>query len=306
MGTILLWQFIYLCVMIALTILTVSFLLLATFLPKKFKKLKKTFAIMFVVVFIPFIYISPLGRLVSLKIKEIKERPIKEAQLAKYNEAKLVFDEQCKKAEEKIYRTVDNVDGIMLLKVREVENDEYQAPYGWLGHLKDPMYPHAAIGNLESTKGAYIASFLHHHIVRRNLPIKKGYAFVDVLKKDGSISRYFDYEGYGDFDEEKNAVIKNPDNPARYAVTYENNVDPELRKHWIAGITIKIIDRQNDELLAEKTIFSFEPGVGSTAVARNPWARAIHCPKSIEKTAYINNPPTFRFVVSVLKPAQTI
>ena len=35
----------------------------------------------------------------------------------KYKEAEAVFNEQCKTAGEKIYRTVDNVEAIMLLKV---------------------------------------------------------------------------------------------------------------------------------------------------------------------------------------------
>ncbi|MBR3426071.1 MAG: hypothetical protein IKG79_08550, partial [Neisseriaceae bacterium] len=94
--------------------------------------------------------------------------------------------------------------------------------------------------------------------------------------------------------------IKNPSNPARYAVTYENNVDPELRKHWVAGITIKIIDRQTDELLAEKTIFTFEPGLGSKATGRQPWLhRPEHCPE-------LSDMPTRAFAFQVLKFSQPL
>ena len=96
-------------------------------------------------------------------------------------------------------------------------------------------------------------------------------------------------------------MIKNPSNPARYAVTYENNVNPELRKYWVAGITIKIIDRQTNELLAEKTIFTFESGLGSKATGRDPWVhRPVHCPELLQRETDHN--PTQLFAIQVLKP----
>ena len=205
----------------------------------------------------------------------------------KYEQAKAVFDEQCKKAGEKIYRTVDNVDGVMLLKVRGREEHEINKTV-WEVRA-DPMWSHAAIANLEY--GNYIENFL----VSGG---KKQYLFVDVLEKDGSISRYLDYKGREYVD------IKNPNDPARYAVTYENNVDPELRKHWVAGITIKIIDRQTDELLAEKTIFSFEPGLGSKVTGRDPWVNAVHCPEL--KQRWEDHNPTRTFVFQVLKLSQPL
>ncbi len=233
--------------------------------------------------------------------------PVKKAEeekIAKYNErkakyevAKAVFDEQCKKAGEKIYRTVDNVDGVMLLKIRK-ENKENRSVFElW----SDPMWEDAAIAGIESSKGTYIGSFLHNRAISKG---RRGYLFVDVLKEDGSISRYLDYKGHDDIDEERDGVIKNPSDLARYAVTYENNVDPELRKYWVAGITIKIIDRQTDELLAEKTIFSFEPGLGSKAIGRMPWTdwRVEHCPELMRRD--VDHNPTQLFAIQVLKPTR--
>ncbi|WP_232304399.1 hypothetical protein, partial [Neisseria sp. oral taxon 020] len=51
------------------------------------------------------------------------------------------------------------------------------------------------------------------------------------------------------------AVFRRPLHPARYAVTYENDVSWENRKHWIAGTTIKIIDTKTNTLMAEKTMY---------------------------------------------------
>ncbi|MBP3220991.1 MAG: hypothetical protein J6M43_02990 [Neisseriaceae bacterium] len=255
---------------------------------KIYKIIANVIAVALAVFIIPLHWTVPAKQAQEKRIVEYNERK------EKYEAAKAVFDEQCKKAGEKIYRTVDNVDGVMLLKVRE-ENKE-----NIFALLADPMWDEAAITNVESSNGSYIGSFLRKYRIRFGK--RNGYSFVDVLKADGSISRYFDYKGHDDIDEERDGVIKNPSDPARYAVTYEYNVDPELRKHWVAGITIKIIDRQTDELLAEKTIFSFESGLGSTATARTPWYNAVHCPELLQRTEDRN--PTHAFAVQVLKPTQ--
>ena len=261
------------------------FLLLALIAPKKIKLLFASISGIIVV-----LYVSFYSLLILSAIQHEKEQaPIIAERQAKYEAAKAVFDEQCKKAGEKIYRTVDNVDGVMLLKVRGKEKDEINRTIWDLA--ADPMWKSAAIADIESSDGGYIVNFLGSD--------RKKYSFVDVLKEDGSISRYWQYKGHGDIDEERDGVIKNPSDPARYAVTYENNVDPELRKHWVAGTTIKIIDRQTDELLAEKTIFSFESALGSKATGRMPWLhRPEHCPEL--EVRY----PTAFFTFQVLKPTQ--
>ncbi|MBP3220476.1 MAG: hypothetical protein J6M43_00350 [Neisseriaceae bacterium] len=263
-------------------ILAGFFLLLALIFPKK----AKGFFITAGCVVVLFVVVIPLWARLSLKIMEIKERPIKEAAEKRYNEARAVFDEQCKKAGEKIYRTVDNVDGVMLLKARRREDlEEHERDKGW-GLTADPMYSHAAIAELEI--GDYIGSFLGNS--------GENYSFVDILEKDGSISRY----KYNKVKKDEEIVEKNPSNPARYALTYENNVDPALRKHWVAGITIKILDRQTDELLAEKTIFTFESGLGSTATGRQPWLHLPeHCPE-------LSDMPTRAFAFQVLKFSQPL
>ena len=58
-----------------------------------------------------------------------KQKKIADEYRARYQAAKAVFDEQCKQAGEKIYKTVDNVEGIMLLKVRP----------GWDASKYNPM-----------------------------------------------------------------------------------------------------------------------------------------------------------------------
>ncbi|MBO4576761.1 MAG: hypothetical protein J5680_06575 [Neisseriaceae bacterium] len=261
-------------------ILAGFFLLLALIFPKK----AKGFFIAAGCIVVLFVIVIPLWARLSLKIMEIEEQPIKEAAEKRYNEARAVFDEQCKKAGEKIYRTVDNVDGVMLLKVRQNK--------GW--NKNDPMWEDAIIAAREQAEHGYIASFLQGWYTLNN----KGYSFVDVLNEDGSVKRYLDYKNYGSFMQDQDGVIINPDNPARYAVTYENNVDHELRKHWVAGTTIKIIDRQTNELLAEKTIFAFARTMGTYSHGAWAMTRLDTCPDMEE----LGQEFTAQFAMTVLKP----
>ena len=71
----------------------------------------------------------------------------------KYKEAEAVFNEQCKTAWEKIYRTVDNVEGIMLLKVITEDNKFRNSNH------YDPMWEYAALDQGASGK-YFIESFL--------------------------------------------------------------------------------------------------------------------------------------------------
>ena len=283
------------------------FLLLALIFPKKFKEVKTLFTIMSISVFIVYLFVIPLKVKLSLKTKERREAPIKAEQRAKYEQAKAVFDEQCKKAGETIYRTVDNVDGVMLINlIGEKEVRKQDAMWEDAAINLIPLYPYTAEG--------YIDTFLSYD-VDYNVPDQKyhywtnGYKFVDVLKKndnsntdENTVTRYTRVEPIKD--SELNKEFQ-PVNSARYAVILDKNVDTELRKHWVAGVIIKIIDRQTDELLAEKAIFAFDPLQGATSNRGAPWSRADTCQEmSVIKEQGTGNfiTPISNFVFTVLTP----
>ena len=183
-----------------------------------------------------------------------------------YEPAKARFDRLCQNAGEKIYRTADNVDGILLLKVRG-DDEKYQS--NRYNPLKDQMWEDAAVES-ESRRENYIKSFLPS---RSNV----FYSYVDVLQKDQSVTRYMAWSKNGSWIVDKQT---NPHPRARYAVTYENDISWENRKHWIAGTTIKIIDTQTNELMAEKTMYAFVPELGYSKFEQNPnpWGRGERCP----------------------------
>lgn len=216
-----------------------------------------------IAVAVPYSCISPL-------VHELKRDQQKAAEedaewRKRYDPAKARFDQLCQNAGEKIYRTADNVDGILLLKVRG-DDEKYQS--NRYNPLKDQMWEDAAVAS-EFEREEYVASFLPYFS-------RAHYDYVDVLQKDGSIIRY---SGDWHMSDKPFNQETNPAHPARYAVTYENDVSWENRKHWIAGTTIKIIDTQTNTLMAEKTMYVFVPELGYSKFEQNPnpWGRGERC-----------------------------
>ena len=202
-----------------------------------------------------------------------------------YEPAKARFDQLCQNAGEKIYRTADNVDGILLLKVRG-DDEKYQS--NRYNPRKDQMWEDAAVES-ESRRENYIKSFLPS---RSNV----FYSYVDVLQKDQSVTRYMAWSKNGSWIVDKQT---NPHPRARYAVTYENDISWENRKHWIAGTTIKVIDTKTNTLMAEKTMYAFVPELGYSKFEQNPnpWGRGMRCP---DENSYEQK--TVIFVSKVLIP----
>lgn len=219
----------------------------------------------------------------------------------RYQAAKAVFDERCKGAGEKIYKTVDDVAGVLLINVRPRASDA-----DW----HDKNWPDAGIASDHGGDG-YIVSFLgwekQQHPPTRGIiganpkgardwfVVLRGYSYVDVKEPDGIYRYRLQQPGRNDLLREPS-----PSNPARYAVSYRNHVDPADRAHWVAGTVVTITDTSNNQVIAEKIWYSFEPGLGSTAGHRLPWAFAIQCPSY----KGWQGAQTRMFVDQILKPKQ--
>lgn len=215
---------------------------------------------------------------------------------AKIKEARKVFADRCKNvAGVKIYRTVPEVEGVLLLKVRPERTDK---------ELTDQMWPGAAFGG-EYAGESYITSFLgnEHSGAADGSPVTAqrrgyintdqrpgslpGYRWVEVIDpKDGQRYRYsgrYDepwqtdktyLKGYIRFNLDKTPSPSKTQ--SRYAVTFEDHVIPEERALWLASSTIKVLDLQTDEVLAEWTRYAMSyihrPGGGV------PWLNHEVCP----------------------------
>ena len=192
--------------------------------------------------------------------------------LAKIKEAEAYYKDKCDKvAGIKIYRTVPDVEGLLLLKVRPNRTDR---------ELADPMWPGAAFGR-EAYGDSYITSFLGYesptqgpidaqhrgHIgTNRCRGCLPGYRWIEAIdRQDGQRYRYTArYEERWQTDKRYLkgdfwfSLDKSPAPRAmpRYGVTFEDYVIPEERNLWIASSTVKVLDPKTNEILGEMTRYA--------------------------------------------------
>lgn len=218
----------------------------------------------------------------------------------RYAKAKELFDERCKTAGEKIHKTADNVEGVLLLNVR---------PSGIAEHRENPNWPDAGLPD-EAGGEYYIRTFIawehqqfppgrgylnSHPTNSSGYLILPGYSFVDV--KDGSDIYRYTFKKPPSNELSKSLLSSKP---ARYAVSFRNMTDKVDRAMWVAGTTVAITDTHTHEVMAEHTWYSFEPGQGSRAGGRAPWGFAKTCP---ELKGWRGG-STRMFVDKILKPKQ--
>ena len=205
----------------------------------------------------------------------------REEYLAKIKQAEAYYKDKCEKvAAIKIYKTVPEVEGVLLMKIRPNRTDR---------ELADPNWPGAAFGR-ESSEEGYITSFLgyEHRATENNGTVSSvrgyintdkrpgglpGYRWVEVIDpNDGQRYRYvLEYKEVtrtsspligGDgksFRVKENVLTKTPSpskTPPRYAVTFEDHVIPEERAMWVTSSTVKVIDLKTDEVLGEMTRYA--------------------------------------------------
>ena len=239
-----------------------------------------------------------------------------------------MWKERCKTSGEFIHETVEGVEGFYLMKVRNSIN------FGEQFALTDP-YGH------DSTGEGSIEWFLKHEIpdvgnkTGQSFHPRDGYRYVVApFEKDKQLYRYT-----GAYEATRKMILtapgvqrelkKDPNfdtniydfvlhkTPAteplpRYAVTYDDISTREEREYWIAGSSLKVIDRQTNQVIAERIGYMVDWAQGSQAGGRSPWLFAADyaCPDFFThptdptrrlKSAYQGN-LTYRFVSKILKP----
>lgn len=223
--------------------------------------------------------------------------------------AQAMFAERCRTAGEKIHRIVENVEGVYLLKIRPNEIN-----YGDQFKLDDP-YGSDLLGN------GYIESFLrgsYEANVRstgNSPPPPGGYLYVEALDpQDGRRYRYTGrieepwqtsktfLKGYTRF-----VLGKAPaSSPApRYGVTYDDISTREEREYWIAGSSLRVVDLQTNEVIAERVGYMMDWAQGSRVGGRSPWLLATNnaCPEFASRHGSARQArQAQRFVEKVLKP----
>lgn len=200
--------------------------------------------------------------------------------LRRLDQAEARFVERCTNAGEKIYRVVDDVEGLTILKLR---------PNNYDAARQDAIDPYGEDYDW-STPTAYLSTFLQARdkesfLVDRVNDSKPGYRFVDVPNANGGgFQRYTAYMGL------PTSHVNNPEPmfmlksetvtgaTARYGVTYDDITTPEDRSLWIAGSSLKIIDTETKEIIAERIGYMIDKGLGKTTDIRKPWTHALTTP----------------------------
>ena len=242
--------------------------------------------------------------------EDYKEHLDEEKDWAEYREYRTVFDERCKSAGETIYQTVQDVEGITLLKVwGDSPNNN--------AHTKmTKQWEFAGLPN-EMTEEGYIKSFLNWWVIldpdnksiisdynplrnkqiieeyKKTHSINKGYYFVDVLQQKNNYQRY---RLTGDLWQMNKEIIHQP---ARYAVTFDNPIIQEDRNRWIATTIVTILDTETNTILAKKQWYAFEETRGQRYLEPTQWLGAIVCPEPEQGSHTIRS-----FVQRVLIPKQ--
>jgi hypothetical protein len=261
-----------------------------------------------------------------------EERNAREAAAARATKGKALFEEKCRTtAGERIHRTISDIEGVVLLKIRPARGDR---------ELADQMWPGAAFAR-ESPADEYIKTFLgyEHSSSPRGEPVTStsrgyigtdfqpnnpsnlpGYRFVDVIDaKDGQRYRYTGSEQVVAKKDVNAPAVKaalqaNPkydlniyrytlkkqlatEPSPRYGVTFEDHVAAEERILGIASSTIKVVDLQSKEVLGELTRYAWSPG-GPSAANPTPWLTAYRCPDHAVGT----NAATRKFADQILIP----
>lgn len=210
--------------------------------------------------------------------------------------AKALFDEHCTKAGVFIHRTVKDVDGILVMKVRPT-----MINYGEQ-YLMDDPYGHDFGGD------AYLKSFLRGMYLYgrggqpppEDAPPRLGYLYVDAVDpSDGERYRYT--ASVRDYVVTPNLAfsptsrpfttrgfvmdrVLGPGTAPRYGVTYDDISTRQDRDHWIAGSSLRVVDTRTGEVLAERIGYMWDPGQGNNSGGRSAWLHAANhaCPTFIK------------------------
>lgn len=234
----------------------------------------------------------------------------------KSHRAEALFRQHCIKAGETIKHTVKDVEGIYLLKGRPKEtnySDQFlmDDPYG--GDLGGDAYIESFLKATHEPSRRYAALLKDPPAHDPQEPI--GYDFVEMSDPHGGgRSRYTAYvEQPGKtnpkfiMDYFRVILKKTPASSSlpRYGVTYDDISTHEDRRHWIAGSSLKVIDRQTGEVIAERIGYMMDPAQGVTAGGRSPWffAARMACPAFPGRHANQTG-QTARFVEKVLLPVR--
>lgn len=226
--------------------------------------------------------------------------------------AAAMFQERCKEAGEKIYKTVKDVDGVFLVNLRPIDTN-FSSQYGTVDPYGRDLQGDGYIETF--LRGAFQASYRLPKVLPVDFPAHLGYSYVEAVDPaDGKRYRYtgvIERPGLTDTRysiDTENFVIRRSladGMPPQYGVKYTDISTLYERSYWIAGSSLQVIDMSSGEVIAERIGYLVDIAQGSTGGGRMPWLWAANhsCPSFGTVNAFSAQPyQTESFVAKVLHP----
>jgi hypothetical protein len=215
--------------------------------------------------------ILPIQGLQEIRAQQAKADEFKQ----RYDKAKALFDERCKTAGIKIFKTApERVDTLFLPRLPERKGygyEQFEEGAVLYGQAKEFNFTWAfLLGAEPSLTNPYGFTLNQKGSDRPGLRY-----VVAVDPKDGQRYQYSWEDGKG-----PHKQLSADARPPRYAFEFETPLDSAERDNWIASGVFRVRDTQDNSLMAEAKFFKLEPGLGSRAGQRTPWASTAQiCPQ---------------------------
>lgn len=223
----------------------------------------------------------PMYLLGWLLIERHENQLARQARLQRYEQAKAHFEAQCQKAGLQINKTVSGVKGLVFMRWRtgdfnhgNLPGDQFRMndPYGGNCRGEDCLYrmlrvtrgqdldPDQSLAKTLGWANPYIG---YDYLETTDPADGKKYRYIKILaEKPGHLLR----------PSLTRQII--PRYTARYGITWEDLSTLQDREQWIAGSSLKIIDLKTQDVLAERTAYMFDRGMGINGPMRAPWSTA--------------------------------
>jgi len=206
------------------------------------------------------------------------------------------FNHLCKtEAGEFIYKTVENVEGLYMMRPRKEATYEYN-------HLYAPEDPYGH-WNEEATEPAMLFvkpswySFLETPLMSRTAPDwKRKLMHPSIFSAPDTNAKYARYFGYDGQDRRTMQKVYDVALKARYGYAWRGITRPDDREFGISGSEVIIFNLQTGEVLAVHRGYAKFEIDEKFGLASAHWLK--RCPLPSQKVS----PPRQEFILKVLKP----
>lgn len=198
------------------------------------------------------------------------------------------------KAGEKIYKTYSGVKSVLVVKALPPATEKDLYDQFWMGDPYSNATPWAERG---MTAALRLVGLVKNLEPPRDS--ERGFDFVELSRAIGAAG---EFERIDSSDSQPFSIRTTiQEASSRFGIAWEDISTESDRKYWIAGSRLRVFDRSNDSVVAERIGYVIESGFGSRAGNRMPWL-ASRGPESTCPALRNGDYEDRWFVLGVLRP----